>query len=358
MDPIQWLDGIIYTGLPSSSQLTALLTRFVPPPDGMDAATFLGCPDCYADQVSVEDWDPVVATDALEAEIVDVLREAQALVDASPHLTRLFTTMDATEMTVDPLFVFNLADPAHPALCPVPTQLAAPRRRGVLHRGHPANPAVLEERGPPLERPILDAPLPFPPRTEAVVSVAKLREQEVEMAPIQQDPPVRDRHHRDVEDPDGATPQHHDPARHDLGVLRTKGERRSIPVGAEAGCDVPAVNLPASIWPEPKDVGVDGCPTHLDTDVAELPGPRVDVDGGRVENQALAVAVPGAVGHGDGPARQGGGVTEEHLVLPGEPHVPLGDRDALVVGDPVGLQGEGAGHAGPAPRRSRTSPTR
>ncbi len=32
---------------------------------------------------------------------------AQELVDASPHLTRLFTTMDPSEMTVDPQFVFN-----------------------------------------------------------------------------------------------------------------------------------------------------------------------------------------------------------------------------------------------------------
>src|SRR4029434_1473193 len=89
-------------------------------------------------------FDPVAATDALEEQIVEPLRAAQALVydcahvtqlfttmeqavmrneceervvervracedlvaDAA-HVTRLFTTMDPEEMTVDPQLVFN-----------------------------------------------------------------------------------------------------------------------------------------------------------------------------------------------------------------------------------------------------------
>jgi uncharacterized protein (TIGR03382 family) len=104
-DPIQWLEAIVFSGMPASSQLNALLTGFVPPPDGVDDATFLSCPSCY--EVSVPDFDPVAASAALQSEVVDVLEAQQTRVDAASHLTRLFTMMDAEEMTADPIFVFN-----------------------------------------------------------------------------------------------------------------------------------------------------------------------------------------------------------------------------------------------------------
>lgn len=106
-DPIQWLEGIVYSGIAASSQLNALLVRYVPAPSGVDDAAFLACPSCYSGQVSAPDFDPVVATDAFEVEIVKVLMAQQARIDASAHLTRLFTTMDAEEMTADPIFVLN-----------------------------------------------------------------------------------------------------------------------------------------------------------------------------------------------------------------------------------------------------------
>ncbi len=103
---IEWLENILFSGLPSSSQLTALVTEWAPAPIGVDQAAFLQCPSCY-DYLASGPFDAMAATDALETEIVDVLDEAQALIDRSPHLTRLFTTMDPSEMTVDPQFVFN-----------------------------------------------------------------------------------------------------------------------------------------------------------------------------------------------------------------------------------------------------------
>ena len=103
---MDWLTGIVYTSLPPSSQLTALLTAWAPAPAGVDQADFLQCPDCYASEVSGS-FDASAATDALQSEILDALAAAQRMVDAAPHLTRLFTTMDPSEMTMDPLFVFN-----------------------------------------------------------------------------------------------------------------------------------------------------------------------------------------------------------------------------------------------------------
>jgi hypothetical protein len=102
----EWLTVIVRSSLPPSSQLTALLIAWAPAPAGVDQMDFLQCPECYADYVAGP-FDASAATDALQTEILDVLAAAQRLVDSAPHLTRLFTTMDPSEMTVDPIFVFN-----------------------------------------------------------------------------------------------------------------------------------------------------------------------------------------------------------------------------------------------------------
>jgi len=44
---------------------------------------------------------------ALEADMIQPMRLVQALIDAHPQITRLYTTLSAAEMTVDPLFAFN-----------------------------------------------------------------------------------------------------------------------------------------------------------------------------------------------------------------------------------------------------------
>jgi len=120
-DPIQWLESIVYSGLPGSSQLNALLVRYVPAPPGVDDATFLSCPSCYSGQVSAPDFDPVEATTALQEEVLTVMQEQQERLDAATTLTRLFTTMDASEMTLDPFFVFNADLPQEVALQHVAT---------------------------------------------------------------------------------------------------------------------------------------------------------------------------------------------------------------------------------------------
>lgn len=55
------------------------------------------------------DWtfDPNALVDGIEERIIKPLQEAQALVDAYPYMTRLFTTLSADEMTRDPFFSFN-----------------------------------------------------------------------------------------------------------------------------------------------------------------------------------------------------------------------------------------------------------
>lgn len=90
---------------PPDAQLFAVLRRLIPPPPGMDSQTYLNClagGGCR-DYVPAG-WDASAVVDAIEEAIVEPRANADALLAGHSHLTRLFTTMSAPEMTVDPVF--------------------------------------------------------------------------------------------------------------------------------------------------------------------------------------------------------------------------------------------------------------
>jgi len=62
------------------------------------------CPTCYSSQVQ---FSPAALVQALETGVIEPVRLVQSLIDAHPMITRLYTTMSADEMTLDPLFTFN-----------------------------------------------------------------------------------------------------------------------------------------------------------------------------------------------------------------------------------------------------------
>lgn len=62
------------------------------------------CPDCYSEEV---EFSPGTLVSALEELVIEPMRVVQDLIDAHPHMTRLYTTLSAEEMTLDPLFTFN-----------------------------------------------------------------------------------------------------------------------------------------------------------------------------------------------------------------------------------------------------------
>jgi hypothetical protein len=72
--------------------------------EGLSFEDFRICPWCYTDQVS---FSPSEFFAAIEADVIEPLRGVQALLDAAPYTTRLYSTLSAEEMTVDPVFVFN-----------------------------------------------------------------------------------------------------------------------------------------------------------------------------------------------------------------------------------------------------------
>ncbi len=80
----------------------SLVERFLPV--SVDLDDFLSCPSCGH---SLAPIDNQAFIDALGLEVVDPMTETQALMSSRPYVTRLYTTLSAPEMDVDPRFDFN-----------------------------------------------------------------------------------------------------------------------------------------------------------------------------------------------------------------------------------------------------------
>jgi MYXO-CTERM domain-containing protein len=109
-DPGQFLMRLRERGFTGDTQLLGILIRHIPPPDGVEPTQFYNCLtngfcgseyDAYIASLA---FDPEAFVDDLETAIVEPRQNAQDLVDGHAQLTRLFTTMSAEEMTLDPLF--------------------------------------------------------------------------------------------------------------------------------------------------------------------------------------------------------------------------------------------------------------
>jgi len=107
-DPVAWFESLGSRGFDGTDELLDVLLAILPPPAGVDAASFYNCPSCYQD-----DWDelavtfdPVAATLALDEAIVQPRALAQDILDRNAMVTRLDTLMSPHEMTVDPQFGF------------------------------------------------------------------------------------------------------------------------------------------------------------------------------------------------------------------------------------------------------------
>ncbi|HYQ02727.1 MAG TPA: DUF2330 domain-containing protein [Polyangiaceae bacterium] len=78
-------------------------------PDSVSFDDFKLCPNCYSSQIQ---FSPSSYIAALEKSVIAPVKLVQGLVDAHPQLTRMYTTLSADEMTLDPLFAFNPDVPA------------------------------------------------------------------------------------------------------------------------------------------------------------------------------------------------------------------------------------------------------
>jgi RNAse (barnase) inhibitor barstar len=74
-------------------------------PANVQFEDFKLCPNCYANQIQIGSLS--VYLDELQKSVIEPMKLVQNLVDAHPEITRMYTTLSADEMTLDPLFTFN-----------------------------------------------------------------------------------------------------------------------------------------------------------------------------------------------------------------------------------------------------------
>jgi MYXO-CTERM domain-containing protein len=92
-----------------------LFSKFLVPPSGVSEDDFYNCLPCYVNyygMADIEGFEPTAFMAEMQTKVIDPLVDTQKLFTATTTSTRLYTTMSAHEMTVDPLFDFNPDLPA------------------------------------------------------------------------------------------------------------------------------------------------------------------------------------------------------------------------------------------------------
>lgn len=94
-------------GFFGDATLLGLFRRHIPVPDGVDEQSFYNCIECYAEMIDADAFDGTAFADEMWATMIEPLEHVQELFDALPYVTRMYTTLSAEEMTLDPIFAFN-----------------------------------------------------------------------------------------------------------------------------------------------------------------------------------------------------------------------------------------------------------
>jgi MYXO-CTERM domain-containing protein len=97
--------------IPVSQGTAPIISRFLEMPaglaaDGVTELQFFSCVDCWVDGRSLA-LDGSALADALEAEWIPAMENAEHLFTDFAVLTRLTSSISAEEMTIDPIFAFN-----------------------------------------------------------------------------------------------------------------------------------------------------------------------------------------------------------------------------------------------------------
>jgi len=111
-DPVLYVESLFMQDFPRDTSTLNILRRHIPMPaslaeQGVSEQAFYNDIRHFADHIDGLDFDPVAATADFDERIVTPLRETQALFDARPYLTRLYTTVSPEDMTRDPIFAQN-----------------------------------------------------------------------------------------------------------------------------------------------------------------------------------------------------------------------------------------------------------
>lgn len=81
----------------------------LPLPEGVTIEELMACVSCYYPwhREDIVGFDRESFLTAVDATVIGPMREMQTLLDAHPYISRLYTTLSAEEMTLDPVFDFN-----------------------------------------------------------------------------------------------------------------------------------------------------------------------------------------------------------------------------------------------------------
>jgi MYXO-CTERM domain-containing protein len=114
--PVDFTQAMLNQGFLGDSTVQGLLRKYIPMPaslvsQGVSESQFYNFIWSYRSAIDSDPGRPAFdgqgLAQALETQVVQPLKGAISLLDAHPYLTRLYTTMSAEEMTVDPDFDFN-----------------------------------------------------------------------------------------------------------------------------------------------------------------------------------------------------------------------------------------------------------
>jgi uncharacterized protein (TIGR03382 family) len=121
-DPIEFVQSLLNRGFNGTTELLSLLQTYLPMPASLAeqgytpqqfynelTQTWWCGPACEAVQGTTIDAPAFVA--AIEEQIVEPRREAEEVLSRFSYATRMVTTLDPAEMTVDPVFALNATLP-------------------------------------------------------------------------------------------------------------------------------------------------------------------------------------------------------------------------------------------------------
>ena len=113
-DPAELLQYVLFSaGLGSNDQdLQRVVRAAISTRGDLTADEVLGCPQCYSDrgdgaEGQAFEVDVELLITSIEEQINEPRERIESLFGENPYLTRLYSTMSAHEMTVDPTFGYN-----------------------------------------------------------------------------------------------------------------------------------------------------------------------------------------------------------------------------------------------------------
>jgi len=106
-DAAAFLRTLMERGYPGDQVTLELFETFIVPPEGEEARSYYDCLAAASTEAcgAPQSFDPAGLARAIGEQITVPREEAQRLVNRHRHLTRLFTTMDPIDMTLDPVFM-------------------------------------------------------------------------------------------------------------------------------------------------------------------------------------------------------------------------------------------------------------